>query len=352
MSGKKQHYIWKHIQNGFSTPCERRNKNMNIIIYDICGNIRQGITKNSGVENKFYGPEGSIADNIITQKENSLSAFVFESRGKNNGDYINQEQAALLVTLTELRGKSTRHLYEKIGITISESILNEINNNDFIYNIINYKLKKVFNDLHNGDVNENVLSIMSYLFKNKENIIYDITSCVENFLKNIPLKARENHNNSLENENNYSSRLKDNLNYNFYIRKSSTVPFILPDTGICVFSGDQVFPMSSFFINGDVVIMPISENSCIIGEKLNSPISAKSISDEKIIYSLSSVSNQFFIAKEKLSLYQDAARKISSNFRLANNEDISLLALKIMKDENFIYSLSEHIRVPYKGIII
>ena len=82
MSGKRQHHIWRHLQNGFG---EKRRNHYQVWVYEKDSEPRPKSTNNIGVEKFYYGPEDSDADRFITSKENVLQELIYTSRDAPDG---------------------------------------------------------------------------------------------------------------------------------------------------------------------------------------------------------------------------------------------------------------------------
>lgn len=111
MAGKKQHFIWQHIQRGFAS---KEHNDFHVWVYRKNLNPERTVTKLHGYEKFFYGDEGSLADANITKIENGLSKFVAQTRTLIDGAVVDAKMAGLLVSKLELRSSYLRSEFSRI----------------------------------------------------------------------------------------------------------------------------------------------------------------------------------------------------------------------------------------------
>ncbi len=100
MAGNRQHHVWQLLQRGFG---EKRGKDHHIWVYKKGIAPQQTVTRLFGFEKHFYGEEGSLADEVITDFENRMQSEVQEFRKLPHGSKLDSSTVASLIGHLETR---------------------------------------------------------------------------------------------------------------------------------------------------------------------------------------------------------------------------------------------------------
>ena len=100
MAGKRHHHVWQMLQRGFSW---RENNDDHVWVYSKEDRPKRTVTRKYGRINGFYGPEGSKADDNITDFENSTQEFIHHVRDSPHGAALDHELAAAFIAHLEMR---------------------------------------------------------------------------------------------------------------------------------------------------------------------------------------------------------------------------------------------------------
>lgn len=276
MAGKRHHILWKHIQNGFGT---KSGKDHEIWVYRGGSEPRRTVARKNGVENYFYGPEGSIADETITKTENELAEFITEARQARDGELVNPALAATFLTLTEIRSQALQTEIPKIFIpTIAEFRKNFADRARLAKLFQSYiranpqelrrRTQEAFPDGTLADAVEDVLSpqLNSLIEEASERIAAE-------FAESFPLDevdfvelARSSHLEALSNNVKDTQRFNLHQNRTYRVRRFPDEMLILPDTGMMAASGSKKASISTKHMPRAYIVLPISSSSAIVSE--------------------------------------------------------------------------------------
>lgn len=276
MAGKRHHILWKHIQNGFGT---KSGKDYEIWVYEGAGEPRRTVARKNGVQNYFYGSEGSVADETITKIENELAEFITEARQARDGELADPAQAATLLTLTEIRSQALQTEIPKILIpTIAEFRKNFTEKARLAKLFRSYiranpeelrrRAQEAFPDGGLADAVEDVLSpqLNSLIEEGSERIAAE-------FAKSFPLDkvdfielARAAHLEALSKDIEDTKRFDLHKSRIYKVRTFPDEMLILPDTGMMAASGNKKASMSTKHMPHAYIVLPISSSSAIVSE--------------------------------------------------------------------------------------
>jgi hypothetical protein len=288
MAGKEHHHVWRMLQRGFG---EKRGKDHHIWVYRKGIKPSQKGTGNFGVDRFFYGPEGSETDKRITEFENAVQSGIQSAREMDAGSEIDAGFVAPLIALLEVRSNFLRselsNLTERMLTELGKHFSSTEKVRAMMKDYVRKNPKTIDAFLAKSFVPVNQRGYASKLFEAYiDNLPPDTASDlfgkkivdIVQVAKFVPERIKEAHNKSILLIESDSPRIKALEEFSYTVYRSHCGQLILPDTCVAFVGPKNVAPFSQPKDNMQTVIIPISTEVAIIGQKgENRPMELKAI---------------------------------------------------------------------------
>lgn len=320
------------LQRGFG---EKRGRDHHVWVYRKGASAEQTVTRLFGVEKHFYGPEGSHADEKITDYENESQSTIQEIRMLPNGSEVDPEFVATLIAHLEMR---TAFLRENASTETRKAV------GEFIQRFKSPKELRAMMVAHlknNPDELDKLLG-KGFIHPGQREGFAEIArrlvetlpddeimkSMEEDFgalgdaADRLPDIIRDGQNKALGLDVTNLMRTKSHLGRNYSVFRPEAGSLILPDTTLAFIKQGGASPFSQKDDDIEAVILPIASDTAIIGKA-----SAKTDYSLKAINRLlAGCSFKAFLAKENSSHFQGLTGRIGKYARLINDRDLARVA--------------------------
>lgn len=328
MAGKRQHYIWQMLQRGFSF--KERNDD-HIWVYRKGVEPERTVTRKFGQSNKFYGAEGSEADNNITRFENATQSFITDARKMDNGQSVDGNISAALVAHLEMRSLFIRDEMSRLGERIISSFQDYMaspkQRQALMRAYINNHPELLDAEMDKANIDNAIRPLIREIFmQNAPELIrksaseenYLLDSILDQLIANMSEVAKNAHNESLLSDFSEIKRSQSHRSLVFSILRSPDSDFILPDTSLAFFTRTGCTPVSDKNDRVEAVVVPLSVDVAIIGKR-DSLFKREMPTIQR---ALASCSYEAFISPRRGDDLINLSNRISKNARLLTESEI------------------------------
>jgi hypothetical protein len=329
MAGKKQHHVWKALQNGFSW---KEHNDDQIWVFRKGENPEQTITKKFGVDKRFYGEPDSESDKNITDFESSIQGFIQETRQLKNGSVLDTESCASLLAHLEMRSQFMRNemvrLAERAVKFIDDQVASRANFTRILSAYIKKHPEMLDAELEKSGADPSLWPALKVHFeKELPRVIRashgEFSAAFEGVFRNalgsMAEIAKSSHNKTLTGNFSEVERTGFHRKLTFTLLEVPSMDLILPDTCVAFFMQSGCRPISSKVDKVESVVMPVSRNRAIIGRK----DTTKNWDVPTIKRALASCSFEAFIAPENNKDFQALASRIGKNAQMVRESEVS-----------------------------
>lgn len=265
------------LQRGFAT---ERGKDHQVWVYSKDQPPRQTVTRKFGMEKFFYGPENSQADRNITRYENDNQSTIQQLRLLPNGEKVDNEFSATLISHLEVRSAFLREemvtsfkkgmsglgsilqkpdqlrtLYKKY-LEANPEELEAFLRRNFIPDNKKAQAKRLIDAALDNMSDEAILASMG-----------PAASMLRALTQTISEVAKDAQNRVLAE--NASGHVRMNLyrNFTYRIFRPNSGQLILPDTTLCFTKVGGAAPFAQERDTLEGVVLPLSSSVAIVGSK-------------------------------------------------------------------------------------
>lgn len=277
MAGREHHYVWRMLQRGFG---EKRGKDHHIWVYRKGEKPSQKGTGNFGVDRFFYGPEGSETDKRITEFENSVQSEIQDARKMEAGAELDAAFVAPLIAHLEIRSNFLRselsNMTERMFKALDDHFSSTVKVQAMMKDYLRKNPKKVDIFLAKNFVPVDQRDYASELFEtyienllpNTASDLFDgIIAEIFKMAQLVPEGIKDAHNKAILSIEPNSPRIKALEEFAYTVYRPHSGQLVLPDT-CCAFIGPKnVAPFSQPNDDMQTVIIPISSEVAIFGQK-------------------------------------------------------------------------------------
>ena len=331
MAGKRHHHVWQMLQRGFSW---RENNDDHVWVYSKEDRPKRTVTRKYGRINGFYGPEGSKADDNITDFENSTQEFIHHVRDSPHGAALDHELAAAFIAHLEMRSLFLRSEISNVASRCSSLLQTTISRKEKSSQIV----ESYF--LNHPEMIEGVLDDLKLTQSDrvsaKELISLVLPEILDGaseefgamgqlFLAHleglIPKLAADAHNKALVSEFSETERAQQHKKLSYTAYRSSTASLILPDTSVAFITSSGCPPVTATKNKVELAIAPVSAEVAIVGMSSNG-----CARDEKTLQRvLASCAYKNFLAPQRSAALDGLSRKIGSKAKLISDAELARL---------------------------
>lgn len=345
MSGKRQHFIPRFLQQGFASHTDgekfftwvyRKNTkpfNTNLI--------------NVGVEKFFYNDQSdSIADDNITQAEQSYSTLINSLKAGAYGQVSNSLIPEFIAHL-EVRTRHFRENFFNLSDYMIKHLLEFMSDED---KFISFALKEVQNEnslIHKDFIQEfekngyPKYSVKNWIKTEPEKVktLFQflkplIPSIVDNYRKvltskNISDWVKLGHVNVLKKSVSPEIRINLYKKMNYFIKKAPNNNLILGDS-VILFNVDGKKRYKTFTNKEDdilKILLPLSSSQLLIGT-----VDENKVNFDEIINEIASNSLEYFIAADENEKLLSLQRKIGNEAQLLTDMELENIASEIFSE--------------------
>lgn len=332
MAGNRQHHVWQMLQRGFG---EKRGKDHHVWVYRKAEPAERTVTRLFGVEPHFYGPEGSEVDAKITTYENENQSMIQDIRKSPHGTEVDPEFAGALIAHLEIRSAFFRQEVSTKMQSLTAGLVQR------------FRTPKKLRAMALAYLKENPDELNKFLGKrfippnqraNMAEIACQMIEIIpdDELVKSIEpvfIPMRELSDQSPETMKAVQSsvfvenmanevRAKLHLDRDYYVHRSESEAFILPDTTLAFVTKTGASP---FFQKNDVVegvILPIASDVAIIGKTKKFGVPAVKSMNRL----LAGCSYEAFLAQERNAQFQGLTGRIGKYAELISDRALRDLA--------------------------
>lgn len=329
MAGKKQHHVWKALQNGFSW---KEHGDDQIWVYRKGTAAEQTITKKFGVDKKFYGDPDSESDKNITDFENSIQGFIQDARKLAGGTALDTEVCASLLSHLEMRSQFLRsemlRLAERAVEFIDEQVASRVNFSKLISAYIQKHPEMLDAELEKAGIDHGMWPVLKEKFRQElPRLIKEshgnFSSVFEGIFRaglgSLAEIAKNSHNKTLASDFLEVERTNFHRKLSFSVLESGSANFILPDTCVAFFMQSGCRPVSNKDDRVEGVVIPISKGRAILGRSDSTRIWDPST----IRRALASCAFEAFVSHENNGDLQSLASRIGKNALMISEAQVS-----------------------------
>lgn len=328
MAGKKHHHLWQMLQRGFA---EREGKQHYTFVYSTCGDPERKNTREFGVEEYFYGPEGSVADENITDFELRSERLIQALRRAPDGHQADGDAIAALVNHLEMRSFFLRSEMIRLSDEMMGALKGHLSYPSKIKALIvayvkkhpgllegeidKLKLLPEDRNLAEGYADSKLPSLIEQaspsLAKQFTEILTALGPEMVNAAKNAHIRLLERDFFTVERNQLYKR-------WSFFVRRYEGGGLILPDTAVAFLSDERCAPFSQKGSAFTDVVVPLSDQVAVIGT------SKKSIDRPLDVLNriLASCSYQAFAASHDVASLRKLTRRIAKNAELLTKGEL------------------------------
>ncbi len=327
------------LQRGFSW--KEHNDNHVWVYSKGGGQPKRTVTRKFGRITEFYGPEGSEADENITDFENSMQEFIHEARQGEHGAAVDPETAATLVAHLEMRSMFLRNEMSDIAGRLTNLLSKMLKSKDKSSLLLRAYLKnhpeEIEKQLDKAQVAEadrpaarEMISLMlpSIIDQASNELDFVSREMLEKLSATVPNLAMNAHNKALVADFAKSERAEQHRGLQFAIHRSSSEGLILPDTSLAFICDTGCTPFTSKKHNVELLIIPVAKDAAIMGKAS----CGFDRDDRTICRVLASCAYQSFLAPIQSDNLNRLSRKIGKNAQLVSDSELK----KLLDEQNFL----------------
>lgn len=328
MAGKRHHHVWQMLQRGFG---EKRGKDHHVWVYEKGKQPRQTSTRKHGQEKFFYGPEGSTADQNITDFEGVAQSLVHFARSADEGEMLPNAEVASLVAHLEMRSsflrmeisRMTERMvaeFDRVFKTdqeLEQRLLRTITRSPIWVErqLEEFGLKGEAKELAKAFLATNLEDLGAGLGKDfREEVRKTFGVSREVWLEN----AKKAQLKTLEVDFASVERTKAYQDFRFTVRDFPSSNLILPDTCLALLKAKGCTPFSQKQDDLRYLVLPVSTSKAIIGRKAGEGHRA----DATIIRALAGCSFESFLASRNTVATKRLANRIGKYASLLSDLEI------------------------------
>jgi hypothetical protein len=340
MSGVRQHHVWKALQNGFSWKEHGDNQ---IWVHRKGTQPEQTVTRKFGFEKRFYGDADSAADKNITSFENTIQGFIQDVRLMGDGQEVDAEKSAALISHLEVRSQFFREQMSRLGeraaLFIQSQISSRANYRKILSTYLENHPELLAAELENAGIPEEMRSFITekvaenipVLIENSHSNVRAVFDLIFNLAcTSLAAITKEAHNKSLTLDFSEIERTENHRKMRYTVFRSPQANLILPDTCLAFFLAGSCRPISQKSDVVESVVVPVSSSVAIVGS------AGRLISRESDLVNraLASCAFEAFLASSNTSEMQGLSNRIGKNARLLSESEIqrAFQIHKLLKD--------------------
>ena len=328
MAGKEHHHVWRMLQRGFG---EKIGSDHHIWVYRKGAKPTQKGTGNFGVDRFFYGPEGSDTDRRITDFENSVQSEIQNARTMESGAKLDAAFVAPLIAHLEIRSKFLRSELSNMTGRLLTALDEHFSSTAKVQAMMKDYLKKNPKWLdtflakslvpvdHRDHASELFFAYIDSLPPNTASNLFDEKIAeIRKMAQVLPEGIKESHNKAILEIEPNSPRIRALEDYSYTVYRPHSGQLVLPDT-CCAFIGpENVAPFSQPKNDARTVVIPISAEAAIIGQKgKEKPMDLRTINRL-----LAGCSYEAFIAKNDDPNFASLTRRIGKFAKLMSDNEV------------------------------
>lgn len=328
MAGKNHHHLWQMLQRGFA---DRDGKQHITFAYGKLGDPERKNTKDFGAEEFFYGPEGSAADENITDFELRMERHIQALRRAPDGHQVDSAKMAALVSHLEMRSFFLRSEMIRVSDEMLVALQHHLSSPSKTIRLMSTYLENhpelVAKEIDKLNLQPEGRALAEAYADSK------LPSLIEQAAPGLAKQAaavfgtmgpamikaaKEGHIKALENDFFTVERVGIHSQWSFFVKRYNGERLILPDTALAFLGKTGCSPLSQKGSNFQEVIVPVSDQVALIGCS-KKPIFRTSDAVNRI---LASCSYQGFAAREDLVSLRKLARRIGKNAELISKSEL------------------------------
>ncbi len=328
MAGKNHHHNWQLLQRGFG---QKLYGDHHIWVYEKGNPPKQTVTRLHGATKYFYGPEDSDADTNITNFENTTQSFIQDARNAENGKELDPTILAPIIAHLEMRSMFLREQISNLGERLLTTLKGYIASEKHSVKLFSSYIKN-HPELVDEILDENGIQgeprqiakayaeqLMPFATRQGAKEVSKLVKTLfDPLLDGMANTARTAHIKSLESPFVEIDRTKIHLEREYFVHRTDTAQFILPDTSLAFLMERGASPISQKDDHIKQVIFPISSDTVIIGKAKKS-----AIRDELTINKiLANCSFESFIAKTNCENLSRLSNRIGRNAKVIKDSEL------------------------------
>lgn len=316
------------LQRGFSW---KEHNDNHIWVYRNGVAPERTVTRKFGQLNSFYGSPGSEADENITRFENATQGFIQEARNMGNGQEVDADISAALVSHLEMRSLFLRDEMSRLGERVARFIRDCMTSPKQYQAIMSAYIKNhpemLDAEMDKASIDDSIRPLIRDLFMQAApKLIKDSSPEMAQFaalfydviVAAMTETAKSAHNKSLMGDFSEAKRTDSHRSLQFSIVRPSDADFILPDTSLAFFTRTGCTPVSDKDDKVEAVVIPLSVDVAIIGRR--DPSFQRDM--PTIQRALASCSYEAFLSPRQGDDLVKLSRRISKNARLLTEAEI------------------------------